>query len=64
MISTRFHVQPFNMAVYASTTDAEEEIDMLYSQVQYAIERMCQEDALLVAGHWNVNIRNTEENMA
>ena len=56
----RLHVTPFNISitqVYAPTTDhTDEEIEILYNDLQHSISKMSKKDILVIQSYWNAKI--------
>ena len=64
MISVRFQGKPFNIMViqvYAPTSNAEEaEVEEIYEDLQYHLERTLKKDVLFIIGDWNAKVGSQE----
>ena len=64
MISVHFQGKPFNITViqaYATTSNAEEaEVEEIYEDLQYHLERTLKKDVLFIIGDWNAKVGSQE----
>ena len=60
MISVHLQSKPFNITViqvYAPTSNAEEaEVEEIYEDLQYHLERTLKKDVLFIIGDWNAKV--------
>ena len=59
-----FPSKPFNITViqaYATTSNAEEaEVEEIYEDLQYHLERTLKKDVLFIIGDWNAKVGSQE----
>ena len=61
MISVHFQGKPFNVQVYAPTSNAQEaEVERFYEDPQDLLELTPKKDVLFIIGDWNVKVGSQE----
>ena len=61
MISVHFQGKPFNIQVYAPTSNAEEtEVEWFYEDLQALLELTPKKDVLFIIGDWNTKVGSQE----
>ena len=61
MISVHFQGKPFNIKLYASTSNAEEaEVEPFYEELQCLLQLIPKKDVLFVIGDWNAKVGSLE----
>ena len=63
MISVHFKGKPFNITViqvYAPTSNAEEEAERFYEDLQDLLELTPKKDVIFIIGDWNATVRSKE----
>ena len=61
MISVRFQGKPFNIMVYAPTSNAEEaEVEQFYEDLQDLLELTPKKDVLFIIADWNAKVGSQE----
>ena len=61
MISIHFQGKPFNIKVYAPTSNAEEaEVERFYEDLQDLLELTPKKDVLFIIGDWNAKVGSQE----
>ena len=61
MISVRFQGKPFNITVYAPTSNAEEaEVEWFYEDLQDLVKLTPKIDVLFIIGDWNAKVGSQE----
>ena len=61
MISVRLQGKPFNIKVYAPSSNAEEaEVEWFYEDLQDLLELTSQKDVLFIIGDWNAKVGSQE----
>ena len=63
MISVRFQGKPFNITViqvYAPTSNAEDEVEWFYEDLQDLLELTPKKDVLFIIGDWNAKVGSQE----
>ena len=61
MISVCFQGKPFNIQVYAPTTDAEEaEVEQFCEDIQDLLKLRLKKDVLFIIGDWNAKVGSQE----
>ena len=61
MISVCFQGKPFNIMVYAPTSNAEEaEVERFYEDLQDLLELSPKTDVLFIIGDWNAKVGSQE----
>ena len=62
MISVHFQGKPFNITVYAPTSNAEEaEVEPFYENLQDLLEITHKKDVLFIRGDWNAKVGSQED---
>ena len=59
MISVRFQGKPFNITViqaYAQTSNAEEDVERFYEDLQDLLELTPKKDVVFIIGDWNAKV--------
>ena len=63
MISVHFQGKPFNIRViwtYAPASNAEDEVERFYEQLQDLLELTSKKDILFIIGDWNAKVGSQE----
>ena len=63
MISVRFQGKPFNITViqaYAQTSNAEEDVERFYEDLQDLLELTPKKDVVFIIGDWNAKVGSQE----
>ena len=61
MISVCFQGKPFNIMVYAPTSNAEEaEVEQFYEDLQDLLELIPKKEVLFIIGDWNAKVGSQE----
>ena len=61
MISVRLQGKPFNIKVYAPSSNAEEaKVERFYENLQYLLELTLKKDVLFIIEDWNAKVRSQE----
>ena len=61
MISVHFQGKPFNIQVYAPTTNAKEaKVEQFYEDLQDLLELTLKKDILFIIGDWNAKVGSQE----
>ena len=61
MISVHFQGKPFNIMVYAPTSNAEEaEVEQFYEDLQDLLELTPKKDVLFIIGNWYAKVGSQE----